>query len=112
MNVEDLASVLERWGAKPVTPMEVYTDIFRLGDGLIQCKNEPPGDFKANPIAYYKNNDEGHGHFRIMFDDTFAETLQELQQADFAILNGLSYFGRRNVMSHASKLYALIFDIF
>lgn len=106
-----LADVLQKWGAKPVTPMEVYTDIFRVGDGLIQCKNEPPGDFKANPIAYYKNNDEGHGHFRIMFDDTFAETLQELQQADFAILNGLSYFGRRNVMSHASKLYALIFDI-
>lgn len=111
MNVEDLASVLERWGAKPVTPMEVYTDIFHLGDGLIQCKNEPPGDFKANPIAYLKNNNEEHGHFRIMFEDTFAETLQELQQADFSILNGLTYFGRRNVMSHASKLYALIFDI-
>ena len=106
-----LADVLQKWGAKPVTPMEVYTDIFRLGEGLIQCKNEPPGDFKANPIAYYKNNDEEHGHFRIMFEDTFAETLQELQQADFAILNGVSYFGRRNVMSHASKLYALIFDI-
>lgn len=105
------ADVLEKWGAKPVTPMEVYTDIFHLGEGMIQVKNEPKGDFKANPIAFFKNTDEEHGHFRIMFEDTFAETLNELQRADFAIINGLTYFGRRNIMSHASKLYALIFDI-
>ena len=33
------ADVLEKWGAKPVTPMEVYTDIFHLGKGMIQVKN-------------------------------------------------------------------------
>ena len=50
MNIEDLVKVLEKWGAKPVTPIEVYTDIFHLGEGLIQSKNEPPGEYKANPI--------------------------------------------------------------
>ena len=26
---------------------------------------------RANPIAYYKNENEDHGHFRIMFEDKF-----------------------------------------
>ena len=46
-----------------------------------------------------------------MFDDDFEDTLKELQQADFAIMNGISYFGRKNVQAHASKMYAMIFDI-
>lgn len=104
-------NVLEKWGAKAVNPMEVYTDIFKLGEGLIQCKNEPPGEYKANPIAIFKNKDDEYAHIRILFEDEFADTLQELQQADFAILNGITYFGKHNKMDHASKLYALIFDV-
>ena len=106
-----LCDVLLEWGAVEVSPMEVYTDIFRLGEGCLQKSGEEPGEFKANPIAYWKNNDAKHGHFRIMFEDTFEDTLLELQKADFAILNGLTYFGRRNVQSHVSKMYALPFDL-
>lgn len=111
MNIEDLVKVLEKWGAKPVTPMEVYTDIFHLGEGLIQSKNEPPGEYKANPIAIFKNKDDQYAHIRILFEDEFSVTLKELQQADFAIVNGITYFGKHNTMAHASKLYAIIFDI-
>ena len=39
-------NVLEKWGAKSVTPMEVYTDNFHLGEGMIQVKNEPKCIFK------------------------------------------------------------------
>ena len=105
------ADVIEKWGGTEVTAMEVYSDIFRLGDGCIQQDGEAPGSFKANPIGYYRNEGEEKGHFRIMFENTFEEVLQELQEADFAIMNGLTYFGRRNVQSHASKVYALIFDL-
>ena len=106
-----LQDVIQEWGGTEVSPIDVYRDVFRLGDNEIQREHETPGSFKANPIAYWRNAGEKSGHFRIMFDDTFEETLAELQQADFAILNGLTYFGRRNVQEHASKMYAMIFDI-
>lgn len=106
-----LQDVLKSWGAYEVTPMECYTDIFKLGEGYIQRSDEPPGEFKANPIGYYRNADEEQGHYRILFEDTFAEMLQELQQADFSLLNGITYFGRRNLQQAASKMFAMIFDL-
>lgn len=107
-----LEDILKQWGGYEVSAMEVYTDMFRLGEGYIQKDGEPKGKFKANPVAYYTNDSKGKGRYRIMFEDTFEEVLKELQNAkDFAILNGISYFGRRNVQTHASKMYAMIFDI-
>ena len=106
-----LQDVIVLYGGEEVSPMEVYRDMFHLGENEIQLEHEEPGSFKANPIAYWRNTGDKSGHFRVMFDDTFEETLEELQQADFAILNGLTYFGRKNVQEHASKMYAMIFDI-
>ena len=107
-----LQDILVKWGAYEVTPMECYKDVFKLGQGYIQRSDEPPGQFKANPVAYYRNKNRRSGHFRIMFEDTFEETLKELQKASqFAILNGLTYFGNRNVQEHASKMFAMIFDM-
>lgn len=103
--------ILAQWGAHEVPPMDVYTDMFKLGEGYIQRSDEDPGEFKANPIGYYKKKDEEKGHFRIFFEDTFEETLQELQEADFTLVNGLTYFGRKNVQEHASKMFAMIFDL-
>ena len=90
--------------------MAVYTDMFSLGTGEIQKNGEEKGQFKANPIGYWKNG-QSKGHYRVFFDDTFEETLKELQEADFAIMNGLTYFGRKNLQGHASKMYAMIFDL-
>lgn len=105
--------VLRSWGAVEVSAMEVYSDIFSLGDGLIQREGEEveSRNKKANPLGYWKNNGTHKGHYRIMFDDTFEETLKELQDADFAILNGITYFGRKNVQAGASKMHAMIFDL-
>lgn len=106
-----LQDILREWGGHEVTPMDVYRDMFKLGEGYIQRSDESPGEFKANPIGYYKKKDEEKGHFRIFFEDTFEETLQELQEADFTLVNGLTYFGRKNVQEHASKMFAMIFDL-
>lgn len=106
-----LKDVLIKWGGKQVTPLEVYTKMFRLGSGFIQRSDEPAGGYKANPVGYYKNDGTETGHFRIFFEDTFAKTLEELQNADFSLLNGVTYFGRRNAQNHASKMCAMIFDL-
>ena len=108
-----LEDVLKKWGGYEVTPMEVYTDIFKLEDDdrYLQCSGEPAGGYKANPVGYYRNQGAEKGHFRVLFHDTFEEVLRELQEADFSILNGLTYFGRRNVQEHASKMFAMIFDL-
>lgn len=106
-----LYDVIQTWNGKEVTAQEVYTDIFKLGYGYIQKYNDESKNHVANPIAYWKNNDKQHGHYRVMFEDTFLDTLQELQQADFAIINGITYFGRRNLQEHASKMYCMIFDL-
>ena len=106
-----LEDVLKKWGGVEVSAMDVYSDIFRLGDGEIQRDGEAPGEFKANPLGYWKRSDAEKGHYRVMFDDTFEETLRELQEADFSIMNGITYFGRKNSQNRASKMYAMIFDL-
>ena len=106
-----LEDVLKRWGGQEVTAMDVYRDMFQFGEGYLQKENEPGGFHKANPIGYWKNDGEAHGHYRIMFEDTFEDLLPELQEADFCILNGITYFGRKNVQEHASKMFAMIFDL-
>ena len=107
-----LDDILKSWQIFEVSPMELYTDMFRLGKGYIQCDGEKSGCFKANPIGYYRMNGEDTGHYRIFFEDTFEDILKEMQAADdFAIVNGITYFGRKNVQTHASKMFAMIFDI-
>lgn len=106
-----LERVIKNYNGVEVTPLEVYTDIFRLGEHEIQELNEPGGSFKTNPLGYMRNDGAVKGAYRVMFDDTFEATLRELQQADFAILNGITYFGRKNLQENASKMYALIIDL-
>lgn len=106
-----LEDVIKVWGGHEVTAMDVYRDMYHFGEGYLQNENEEKGGYKANPVAYWRNEGKEHGHYRVMFEDTFEETLKELQEADFCILNGLSYFGRKNVQEHASKMFAMIFDL-
>lgn len=107
-----LEDIIKTWGGYEVTAMDVYKDMFKFGEGYLQKRNEPKGLFKTNPVAYWKNDDEEKGHYRVMFEDDFEDILkEELQSADFSILNGITYFGRRNVQSHASKMFAMIFDL-
>lgn len=106
-----LADVLLSEGLQEASAMALYTDIFRLGEGRIQRKGEPPGSFKTNPVLYMRNNGEDKGHYRILFEDEFEKVLAESARYDFAILNGITYFGRQATLKNASKCYALIVDL-
>lgn len=111
--IDKLEKILVDRGGVEVTPYSMYEDIFRLGDGYIQCsgKDKETSNHKANPIVYYKNDNSEKGHYRILFDDTFKETLEEALEADFCIINGITYFGRKNLSAHANKMYAMIIDL-
>ena len=115
-----LESVLLEYGAFEVSAMEVYSDIFRLGDGFIQTEGEPGGLCKANPIilgsfgGHYDSDGKLVGdrrRRRILFEDTFEETLAEFRDANWAITNGLTYWGRANIADAQSKMCAMIFDL-
>ena len=106
-----LEDVLKKYGAVEMSAMDVYKNVFKLGEGYLQCSDELSGEYKANPLIYYKNDNEKSGHYRILFEDKFEEVLKEGQAADFCISNGLSYFGRKNLQDHASKMFAMIFDV-
>lgn len=107
-----LSEIIERYGGREEAPMELYTDVFHLGEGLIQREGEPPGEFKANPLIIgHSGGEGGRMHRKIMFEDTFAETLAEFQDMDWAFMSACTYFGRSNSAERQSKLYALVFDI-
>ena len=57
-----LSDIVEQWNGILVSPMDVYRDMFKLGDGELQKKGEKPGQYKANPIAYFRNSAEERGH--------------------------------------------------
>lgn len=87
--MENLQGALETWGCNEATPMSLYANIFRLGDGLIQKKGEPSGLYKTNPIIVGNN-----GSFpikRVMFEDEFESLLSQFQEYEWAILNGVTY---------------------
>lgn len=108
-----LEGVVREYGGVEVTPMDVYSDIFKLGDGYLQHEgiDKEVRTMQANAIVYYKDNDKKKGRYRVLFEDTFERWLSEAQEADFAILNGITYFGRKNEMMHSSQMFALIIDL-
>ncbi|MDB1821373.1 hypothetical protein PMW67_09480, partial [Collinsella aerofaciens] len=100
--------------------MDVYSDIFQLGYGFIQTEGEPSGLHKANPIilgsfgGHYDSDGKLVGdrrRRRILLEDTFEETLAEFRDANWAITNGLTYWGRANTADAQSKMCAMIFDL-
>lgn len=117
-NVEkmDLEECLRRLKIKECEAMEVYTDMFKLDNEplYIQMENEPSNPDeppKANPLLYYKNENEKKGHYRILFKDRFEEFLKEGQNADFSLLNGVTYLGKKNTLKNANKMFAFILDL-
>lgn len=106
-----LEQVLTKYGATEVAPVEAYKQIFHANMGYGQYNEEAPGKYKSNPLCYFKNDGDKYGHYRILFDDMYEDVLLEAREYDFAIISGCSYFGRKNVQAHASKLHAFILDL-
>ena len=106
----DYVSILERFGAYEVSAMELYGDVFKLGTGFLTKTGEHRDghDFNGNPVML--GSWDGKIRREMAFEDTFEEQLVRFQQADWAILNGLTYWGRVNDGQHQNKLCALVFD--
>ena len=105
-----LEDVLGKYGASEVSAMEMYGDIFRLGTGFIQRSPEIGSKVhKANPIIL--GSFDGVIRRRILFDDRYEEILREFQEADWAITNGLTYWGHANRADAQSKMCAMAFDL-
>lgn len=107
--VSSMVAAMYGWGAESCSAMDLYRFVFRLGKGFIQREWEPPGAHKANPLILGGNG--GRMHRKILFDDTFEETLREFQEMDWAVVSGCTYWGRSNDAAHQSKLCAMIFDL-
>lgn len=106
-----LYDVVTEYGFAECSPMSVYGDVFRFGSGSIQKRGEESTEMlKTNPIVYMKNDNEKQGRYRILFEDEFERYLSESYTYDFAITNGLTYFGRKMTLNKASKMYALFID--
>lgn len=101
--------ILKRAGFTEVTALEMYTDIFKLGQHYIQVCNEPAGLYKTNPIAII---DDGHSTRQvIMFEDQFEQCLNEFATFKAAYMSCLTYWGKRNLSDSQSKMYAMVFDL-
>lgn len=113
-NTKDMLTInlLLRYGAEQVSGLDVYTDMFRLESDYIQTSDEmiDSNNFKANPVVVMKNKGEKVIR-RIMFKDQFEDLLFDAQKSDFAITNGLAYFGKANTSVNANKMYAMVFDV-
>lgn len=107
----DYVSILEYFGAYEVSDMELYGDVFKLGTGFLTKAGEhrDSHEFNGNPIILGSFDEKIRRE--IVFEDTFEEQLRRFQeQADWAILNGLTYWGRVNDGQHQNKLCAFVFD--
>lgn len=107
----DYVSILEYFGAYEVSDMELYGDVFKLGTGFLTKAGEHRGshEFNGNPIILGSFDEKIRRE--MVFEDTFEEQLRRFQeQADWAILNGLTYWGRVNDGQHQNKLCAFVFD--
>ena len=88
-----------------VTMFDFYRYIFPEGSFERQGVYE---DHKGNGIAV---EILGKGKVKRCTVTDGLEQLQQLQQADFAIISPLSYFGNNRCGKNARFLYALVFDL-
>lgn len=106
-----LEDVLKEYGCSPAEPMDVYTDLFHLGEGMIEREGElTDGQYKSNPILYYKTED-GKNRHRILFEDTFENELAFASEQACAYISGCTYFGKRNRAELANKMCGIIIDL-
>lgn len=108
--MKELEIILNEYNYFEVDDIDFYTDVFSLDKDYLQRENKDNDLFKTNPIGIGMSKDKKPIR-RILFRDTFFDVLKELQETDFSILSGLTYFGKKNILNNASKAHALIFDI-
>ncbi len=61
-----LSDVIKKYGGEKMDPLDVYKDIFRIGEGFIQKEYEDSGSFKANPIFLELEKDSFRRSMKIV----------------------------------------------
>ena len=67
-----------------------------------------------NPIIMSSKPDaQGYAISRhtVLFRDDWLKKLKEAQESPFAIINGIAYYGNRNILSRSGQLYGLMIDL-
>ncbi len=107
--------IFREYGAVLSTPTELYTDLFRIGEGYIQKAGEyrVGKEFKGNPMIYINSGEDFSGTMRryILLEDTFFDWIKKAQENPSNLLNAVTYFGRKKDKEHSDRCFGLIFDI-
>jgi len=111
-----LQDMLLQYGCTLADPDELYTDLFWLGDHLIQREGEyrsENGEYKGNPMIYVNDAEKLQGQMKryILLEDTFLDQLHEAQTYPSNLINGVTYFGKKKDKEHADKCFGMIFDL-
>lgn len=104
--------MLQEYKIEQSTADELYTKLFRLGEGFIQTQKESR-NFKGNPMIYVNDGEKYDGKMRryIGFEDTFLKQIHWAQKQPSNLINAISYYGRKKDKEHSDKCFGLIFDI-
>src|SRR5699024_5973283 len=106
---DKMIDILLKYGAEERSGLDVYIDIFKLGQNYIQTSDETEDNNNLKiKLNFVMKNEDSSVHRIIMFDDKFEDFLFEAQKSHFSIMNGLTYFGRENTNANANKMYAMI----
>ena len=111
-----LEDMLLQYSCTLSDPDELYTDLFWLGDHLIQREGEyrsETGEYKGNPMLYVNDAEKYEGQMKryILLEDTFLDQLHEAQTYPSNLINGVTYFGKKKDKEHGDKCFGLIFDL-
>ena len=115
-----LGDVVMEYGGMPSNPDALYSDLFHLGEHLIQRTGEMreksdkrPSSFKGNPMIYVNDQADYKGKMKryILLEDTLLDQLHAAQEMPSNLINTVSYYGRMKDKDHADRCFGLIFDI-
>lgn len=92
-----------------VEPYAFYREIFPIGAFQPKgCYEDERGNGIGLAIGSDADGDRRVTHY-IVTDEL--DELKELQQAEFALMSPVSYYGRRRIGKNARYLYAVVFDL-
>jgi len=111
-----ISDVLLDYGCTASDPDELYSDMFHLGENLIQRTGEyrtTTKEFKGNPMIYVCDEEDYAGKIKryILLEDTLLEQIHAAQQCPSNLINGISYYGKKKDKEHADKCFGMIFDL-
>ena len=114
--MEKYFKTIQENGGQRSDPDELYTDLFHLGEHLLQRTGEyrSKGDpWKGNPMIYINDGENYSGKMKryILLEDTFLDQIHEAQKQPSNLLNAISYFGKKKSKEHADRCFGLLFDI-